>query len=62
MIEEATLTQVSKSVRVVPPRPINAEINCSTQFSSSNFLLPPRDDAAEYDDFNENQNIQDDKK
>ncbi|XP_044757994.1 dynactin subunit 4 isoform X2 [Coccinella septempunctata] len=62
MMEDVAATQVSRVGRIVPPRPIDAVINCSTEFSSSNFLLPPRDDAAEYDDFNENQNIQDDKK
>ncbi|XP_045466308.1 dynactin subunit 4 isoform X2 [Harmonia axyridis] len=62
MMEDAALSQVTRSARIIPPRPIDAEINCSVGFSSNTFILPPRDDAAEYDDYNETQNIQDDKK
>lgn len=47
---------------MVKPRKINLELNSVVIIPNSTFILPPRDDAAEYDDFNEPQNIQDDPK
>ncbi|KAJ8939603.1 hypothetical protein NQ318_010610 [Aromia moschata] len=46
----------------IKPRKINQEVNCDVEIPSSSFILPPRDDAAEYDDSGDMHNIQDDPK
>lgn len=46
----------------VKPRQINQTINCDVAIPESNFILPPRDDAAEYDDSSDTHNIEDDPK
>lgn len=37
-------------------------MNCNIEIPESTFVLPPRDDAAEYDDSGETHNIHDDPK
>lgn len=37
-------------------------MNCNIEVPESTFVLPPRDDAAEYDDSGETHNIHDDPK
>ncbi|KAL3277566.1 hypothetical protein HHI36_012909 [Cryptolaemus montrouzieri] len=59
---DSHLNMSRSSARMVTPRPLDVSINCDVEIPSSTFILPPRDDAAEYDDFNEAHNIQDDKK
>ncbi|KAG5879779.1 hypothetical protein JTB14_001796 [Gonioctena quinquepunctata] len=46
----------------VKPRKIEEELNCDMEIPSSTFILPPRNDAAEYDDSGDTHNIQDDTK
>lgn len=46
----------------IKPRQINEMLNCDVEIPSSTFILPPRDDAAEYDDSGDTHNIQDDTK
>ncbi|XP_050293289.1 dynactin subunit 4 isoform X2 [Anthonomus grandis grandis] len=46
----------------VKPRKICQSVNCDVELPTSNFILPPRDDAAEYDDSGDNHNIKDDTK
>lgn len=46
----------------VDPRPIKTEINADVNTPSSSFILPLRDDAAEYDDSTDTHSIQDDPK
>lgn len=46
----------------IQPRPITQEINADVVVPTSKFILPPRDDAAEYDDSGDTHNIQDDPK
>ncbi|CAG9823358.1 unnamed protein product [Phaedon cochleariae] len=46
----------------VKPRKISENVNCDVDVPSSTFILPPRDDAAEYDDSGDTHNIQDDTK
>lgn len=46
----------------IQPRPISQETNAEVDIPSSEFILPPRDDAAEYDDSGDTHNIQDDSK
>ncbi|KAJ8971260.1 hypothetical protein NQ317_011619 [Molorchus minor] len=46
----------------IKPRKIIEETNCNVEVPSSSFILPPRDDAAEYDDSGDMHNIQDDPK
>lgn len=41
---------------------INQEIGADTEIPDSSFILPPRDDAAEFDDSSENYNFNDDPK
>lgn len=47
---------------IVKPRKIFTEINCDVAIPESSFILPPRDDAAEYDDSSEVHNFEDDPK
>lgn len=51
-----------KSGRIVPPRPIEAGINCSIQFLSAQFLLSARDDSARYENSTASRNVRDGKK
>lgn len=44
----------------IKPRKINQEVNADPVIPESSFILPPRDDAAEYDDSGDTSNIQDD--
>lgn len=46
----------------IKPRKIAQEINADVVIPESSFILPPRDDAAEYDDSGDTHNIQDDPK
>lgn len=46
----------------VEPRNVSVESNADITIPTSTFILPPRDDAAEYDDSGDTQNIQDDTK
>lgn len=46
----------------IKPRKIEQNINCKVEIPTSSFILPPRDDAAEYDDSGDTHNIQDDTK
>lgn len=46
----------------IEPRPIRIEFTGNPLLPESPIILPGRDDAAEYDDNNENQNFNDDKK
>lgn len=46
----------------VKPRSTSQEINAELIIPTSSFILPPRDDAAEYDDSSDTHNIQDDTK
>lgn len=56
-----SLSSRSPSI-VVKPRIISETPNSTIEIPSSNFILPPRDDAAEYDDSGDTHNIQDDTK
>lgn len=47
---------------IVKPRKINQPVNCDVAIPKSTFILPPRDDAAEYDDSSDVHNIEDDPK
>lgn len=49
-------------VMKIEPRPIRVELTGNPILPESSLILPGRDDAAEYDDNNENQNFNDDKK
>jgi dynactin-4 len=53
-IRQAPVIEDPKSIKVTP----NADI----LLPHSPLILPPRDDAAEYDDTNDNYNFQDDPK
>lgn len=46
----------------IKPRKITQEVNADIIIPESSFILPPRDDAAEYDDSGDTYNIQDDPK
>jgi dynactin-4 len=46
----------------IKPRDIVQEVNADVGIPSSKVILPPRDDAAEYDDSGDTHNIQDDPK
>ncbi|KAJ3641470.1 hypothetical protein Zmor_027977 [Zophobas morio] len=46
----------------IKPRPVSQEVNADVAIPSSKVILPPRDDAAEYDDSGDTHNIQDDPK
>ncbi|XP_018565105.1 dynactin subunit 4 [Anoplophora glabripennis] len=46
----------------IKSRMIDQEVNCDVEIPTSSFILPPRDDAAEYDDSGDTHNIQDDPK
>lgn len=46
----------------IQPRRISQETNAEIVIPTSEFILPPRDDAAEYDDSGDTHNIQDDSK
>ncbi|XP_044263145.1 dynactin subunit 4 [Tribolium madens] len=46
----------------IKPRPIFQSTNCQVAIPGSKVILPPRDDAAEYDDSGDSHNIQDDTK
>lgn len=46
----------------VKPRQISEDVNASIAIPESKVILPPRDDAAEYDDSGDTHNIQDDPK
>ncbi|XP_028131036.1 dynactin subunit 4 [Diabrotica virgifera virgifera] len=56
-----SLSSRSPSI-VIKPRQITEQVNCSVEIPTSSFILPPRDDAAEYDDSGDTHNIQDDTK
>ncbi|XP_018393235.1 PREDICTED: dynactin subunit 4 isoform X1 [Cyphomyrmex costatus] len=57
---------LSSTVRQVPvtedPKAIKVISNADLMLPHSSLILPPRDDAAEYDDTNDNHNFQDDPK
>lgn len=44
----------------IKPRKIDQEVNCKVALPNSTFILPPRDDAAEYDDSGDTHSIEDD--
>jgi hypothetical protein len=44
------------------PRPVNVKLTGEVFLPSSSVVLPPRDDAAEYDDSGDTYNFQDDPK
>lgn len=46
---------------IVKPRKIPQSVNSSLVLPTSTFILPPRDDAAEYDESSDNPNVEDDK-
>ncbi|XP_022912675.2 dynactin subunit 4 [Onthophagus taurus] len=46
----------------IKSRPVDSKIGGDLEIPSQSFILPPRDDAAEYDDSGENYNFQDDPK
>lgn len=56
-----TLSSRSPSI-IIKPRKIMEYMNCNIEVPESTFVLPPRDDAAEYDDSGETHNIHDDPK
>lgn len=59
--QPSSLLSLSRQPSVtIKPRPITQEYNADTTIPTSSFVLPPRDDAAEYDDSGDTQNIQDD--
>lgn len=53
-VRQVPVTEDPKSIKVVP--------NADLVLPHSSLILPPRDDAAEYDDTSDNHNIQDDPK
>ncbi|XP_020287273.1 dynactin subunit 4 isoform X2 [Pseudomyrmex gracilis] len=53
-IRQATVTEDPKPIKVTP--------NADLKLPQSSLILPPRDDAAEYDDTSDNHNFQDDPK
>ncbi|XP_011502768.1 PREDICTED: dynactin subunit 4 [Ceratosolen solmsi marchali] len=53
---------VRQAIVVEEGRQVNIVINAEVILPSSSFILPPRDDAAEYDDPSDSQNSQDDPK
>ncbi|XP_011695982.1 PREDICTED: dynactin subunit 4 isoform X1 [Wasmannia auropunctata] len=53
-VRQAPVTEDPKSIKVVP--------NADLMMPHSSLILPPRDDAAEYDDTSDNHNFQDDPK
>lgn len=46
----------------IKPRAITQQVNSDIVIPTNTVLLPPRDDAAEYDDCGDTHNIQDDPK
>lgn len=46
----------------IEPKPPNVNITAAPILPETSIILPGRDDAAEFDDGNENQNFNDDKK
>ncbi|KAF5273504.1 hypothetical protein FQA39_LY07521 [Lamprigera yunnana] len=46
----------------IKPRPVTVPVVADMILSNTSFILPPRDDAAEYDDSGDSHNIQDDPK
>ncbi|XP_018322483.1 dynactin subunit 4 [Agrilus planipennis] len=56
-------TSLSRTPSItVKPRPIKQAITANVELPTSNFVLLPRDDAAEFDDSGDTHNIQDDTK
>lgn len=53
-VRQVPITEDSKTIKVVP--------NADLALPNSSLILPPRDDAAEYDDTSDNHNFQDDPK
>jgi len=53
-VRQALVTEDPKPIKVVP--------NADLMLPHSSLILPPRDDAAEYDDTSDNHNFQDDPK
>lgn len=53
-VRQAPVTEDPKVIKVVS--------NADLMLPHSSLILPPRDDAAEYDDTNDNHNFQDDPK
>ena len=47
---------------VIKPREVTMEPGASVKIPSSSFVLPPRDDASEYDDSGDMYNFQDDQR
>lgn len=45
---------------IIEPRTISEVFNCNVSIPTSSFILPQRDDAAEYDDSSDTHNIKDD--
>lgn len=56
-----TLSSRQPSI-TIKPRVITQETNADVEIPSNKVILPPRDDAAEYDDSGDTHNIQDDPK
>ena len=54
MVRQISVTEDPKPIKVVPGAEIALPENC--------LILPPRDDAAEYDDTGDTHNFQDDPK
>lgn len=47
---------------IVKPREVTQPVTANVVLPDGSFVLPPRDDAAEYDDSGDTHNIQDDPK
>lgn len=60
--QPSSLLSTRSSSITIKPREIKQKLNCDLEIPTSTFILPPRDDAAEYDDSGDTHNIQDDPK
>ncbi|XP_065156233.1 dynactin subunit 4 [Atheta coriaria] len=58
----ASLSITRQQSTTIKPRPCDAEITADLIIPECSFILPPRDDAAEYDDTADSHNYQDDPK
>lgn len=56
-------TSITRQVSMtVKPRPIEHSVNAEIELPDASIILPPRDDAAEFDDSGSTHNFQDDPK
>lgn len=58
----STLLQTKTQSLVVKPRAVKCNVNTDIELPTSSFILPLRDDAADYDDSSDTSSIQDDSK